>query len=481
MSKTTEAGAAIEAEGARDWIAPAVIAACGFVAVCAVCWPGFMSPDSVEQLRQARDHIYSDDHPPLMAMIWAVADRLLPGPAGMLLLLNALYWGGLLVCARYWPLPRRARTIAFALVAAFPPLLVNLGVIWKDILMQGALVCVLAAYLRYRRSHGLIPLAVALVFSVLAIAARHNAAAAVWPLLVLFAAEHPRWSSRLARWKRWLGAMGISLALVAVMQQGITRSLAPFVKRQTHFWQVGLLFDLAGMSVVEGELLFDPGARMLRKGVTIGVLSDKYNPRHPGSIFYGRHPVIKHTDDPDQLKAIAQNWARAIRQHPRAYLVSRWRVYRNLLGLSSTPPAYMVFAEIHKNKFGYALAPSPLRDRTVDAFELLAKTPLFRVWLYVFGGVLLFFASAAAFWFGGAPLALGLSLSGLIYHLTFALLSCSDDYRYSLWTITCTVLSACALPASLPEHWRARVSGLLSPRWAASRHQAGPVSHVRAN
>jgi hypothetical protein len=478
MTRTTEAGpAAVEAEGARAWIAPAVIAACGFVAVCTVCWPGFMSPDSVEQLGQARDHIYSDDHPPLMAMIWGVVNRLVPGPAGMLLLFNALYWGGLLVCARYWPLPRRARAIAFALVAAFPPLLVNLGVIWKDILMQGALVCVLAAYLRYRRSHGVLPLAVALVLSVVAIAARHNAAAAVWPLLVLFIAEHPRWKPQLARWKRWLGAVGISLALVVVMQQGITRSLSPFVNRQTHFWQVALLFDLAGMSVVEGELLFDSRIDILRRGVTIDDVSSKYNPRHPGSLFYGRRRTIKHTDDPDRLRAIAQNWLRAVREHPRAYVVSRWRIYRNLLGLTSTTPAYMVYAEIHKNKYGYRLAPSPLRDQIVHVFESLSTTLLFQVWLYVFVGVLLLIVSAVAFWFGGPPLALGLSLSGLLYHLTFALLSCSDDYRYSLWTIACTVLSACALPASLPEQWRGRVNWR-SPRLAATDLEQGVATHA---
>src|SRR5262249_54429090 len=134
--------------------------------------------------------------------------------------------------------------------------------------------------------------------------------------------------------------------------------------------------------------------------------------------------------------------------------------YRNLLGLTDTTPAYMVYAEIHRNPYKYALPVSPLRDHVVGAFQWLSSTLLFRVWLYVLACLVLLLVSAAAAWSGGSSLALALSASGVAYHLTFAVLACSDDYRYSLWTITCAILSACALPASLPEHWRARARRL---------------------
>lgn len=472
---TTEpsAATAVERDGLNAWIAPVITALLGFAAVCAICWPGFMSPDSVEQLVQAREHNYADDHPPIMAMIWSIVDRILPGPAGMLVLINALYWAGLLVTFRYWPLPRRARLFVFTLVAAFPPLLVNLGVIWKDILMQGALVSLLGCYLRYRRTRGFFAPLLALVFATLAIAARHNAAAAVWPLLALLVSAHPRWKPPLSRWKHALGALSISLLLVVALQQGVTRTLRPYV-RQTHAWQGSLLFDLAGMSVQTGKLLFEPSLGVLREGTTIELMKERYNPRHPGSLFYDRDPVIKLTTDPEGRQAVAQNWLRAVREHPGAYLKSRWRIYRNLLGLTSTKPGYMVFAEIVPNPYEYALSASPVRDRVVSAFGWLLSKLLFRVWLYVFGCLLLLLVSAAAAWSGGSALALGLSASGIGYHLTFALLVASDDYRYSLWTVTCAVLSACALPASLPESWRSRAQRLLPLRFSPRAPAASP-------
>jgi hypothetical protein len=454
------APATVERRGLSAWLLPSVTALLGFGAVCAVCWPGFMSPDSVEQLIQARNHTFSDDHPPLMAMIWTITDHLVPGPAGMLLLSNALYWGGLCVCFRYWPLRRRVRGIVFVIVAAFPPLLVNLGVVWKDILMQGALAALLATYLRYRRSHGVAPLVLAILFSVIAIGARHNGAPAAWPILALLVAAHPGWSAALPRWKRGIAALAIAFGIVIVLQQGVTRTLLPFV-RQTRFWQTAPLFDLAGMSARSGELLFDPKLEVLRRGTTLDVIRKNYNPRHPGSLFYAHHhrpPIIGHTDDPAQLAAIARNWWHAVLNHPRTYFASRRQVYGNLLGLSPVPPAYMVYAAIEPNPYGYELPPSRLRDRVVAAFEALATTPLFRVWIYVLGCLLLLVGSAAAFCFGGGALALALSLSGILYHVTYAVLAESDDYRYSLWTILCTLLALCALPSSLPKRWLTRAA-----------------------
>jgi hypothetical protein len=412
-----------------------------------------MSEDSVDQLVQAREHGFFDDHPPLMAMIWALTDLVVPGPGGMLLLFNALYWGGLLVSFRYWPLRPRARVIAFACVAVFPPLLVNLGVIWKDILMQGALVCLLAAYLRYRVSRGIVPLILGLVFSVIALAARHNSAAAVWPLLALLVAAHPRWSPTLSRWRRSLGALCISLVLLMASSQGLSRALSPFV-HQTHFWQIIPLFDLAGMSARADEMLFDRSIGIVRSDVSLEDIRRAYNPRHPLSLFYprGSEPLIGHTDDPQILSAIARNWWQAVAAHPLVYVESRFRVYRNMIGLSARP--YIVYAHIEPNPYGYTLPNSPLRDSVVSAFERLTPTPLFCIWLYLLVLSALLIQSAVAFRRGGSALALALSASGLFYHATFLLLSASDDFRYSLWTLLCAPLTACALPAAVGrEHW----------------------------
>ena len=66
----------------------------GLAAVVACFYPGYMSSDSVDQLGQARNGIYFPAHPPAMAFVWHWLDLAVPGPLGMLLLQNAMFWGG---------------------------------------------------------------------------------------------------------------------------------------------------------------------------------------------------------------------------------------------------------------------------------------------------------------------------------------------------------------------------------------------------
>src|SRR4051812_38167548 len=75
-----------------------VAAACALFTV-AVYFPGYMSPDSVEQLRQARFGVPNNMYPPLMAYIWSITDKIWPGPAGMLILNNIVFWFSLAAIA----------------------------------------------------------------------------------------------------------------------------------------------------------------------------------------------------------------------------------------------------------------------------------------------------------------------------------------------------------------------------------------------
>src|SRR5260370_15822462 len=73
----------------------------GIALTIACFYPGYMSPDSVEQFAQARSGLFTDWHPPIMSLLWRLADKLLPGPFGMLLLDNLLFWPGMaLICYR---------------------------------------------------------------------------------------------------------------------------------------------------------------------------------------------------------------------------------------------------------------------------------------------------------------------------------------------------------------------------------------------
>ena len=108
----------------------AVLAAVGALGTLAVRWPGTLTVDSTNQLRQVISGSYTDWHPPLMAFVW---HWLGASPEAMFVLQVTMFWAGLALVARAersgWPL----------LVGLSPIAVYYLGVIGKDTLLASAL------------------------------------------------------------------------------------------------------------------------------------------------------------------------------------------------------------------------------------------------------------------------------------------------------------------------------------------------------
>ena len=61
----------------------AAILAVAWAGLAVYAYPGYLSFDSGWQLREARTGVFSDWHPPVMAAIWSLVDRVVAGPIGM--------------------------------------------------------------------------------------------------------------------------------------------------------------------------------------------------------------------------------------------------------------------------------------------------------------------------------------------------------------------------------------------------------------
>src|SRR5436190_2041437 len=75
-------------------IKPRHILGVGWLLVLLYAFPGFMSTDSIDQLTQARTGVYTDWHPPLMALVWKLLDGIVSGPVLMLVLQTGLFLFG---------------------------------------------------------------------------------------------------------------------------------------------------------------------------------------------------------------------------------------------------------------------------------------------------------------------------------------------------------------------------------------------------
>jgi hypothetical protein len=157
--------------------------------------PGFMSNDTLYQLRQAQGtDALTDWHPPIMSLTW----RLLIDATGtigtMAALQQVVAWTGWFVVATsvYRAVGSRRWSLAFLALGLAPHILTISGVVWKDVQMAQAMLAATAIAMvglawRERRPAWLpwvlLPLAVALLGYALLV--RKNAVVAILPMLYL--------------------------------------------------------------------------------------------------------------------------------------------------------------------------------------------------------------------------------------------------------------------------------------------------------
>ena len=138
-----EARARLIGSGAGPGPGAARLAALGAIVLgaavsLAVNLPGHMSYDSVLQLAQGRTGVYNFWHPPIMAWLLGLFDRLSPGTALFVLFDTLLLYGALAVMVL---LPRRTSWPAAALIvvwAIIPDGLIYPGIVWKDVLFAAS-------------------------------------------------------------------------------------------------------------------------------------------------------------------------------------------------------------------------------------------------------------------------------------------------------------------------------------------------------
>lgn len=419
--------------------------------------PGALSQDSFSILAQARAGIFEDGHPPLMAAIWRVIDKLLPGSIGVLLLNLGLFYGGLLLIFR-WALPRYKGWVlpAFLVAGMFPPVLGILGAIWIDITMAGFFLLALGIFLigstcASKGQRATLYFAT-LLCTFLGIAIRHNAAAAGAPLITFFLFQIIRSKGSLLT--RVIAAMIGGLLVTVLLFLGARQVSSILTDVPRHLWRVAAVYDIAGTSHQENVYLFYPD---VIKDNSLDNVRTLYSPRSLAPLFLGQqiHALPEHQmaeAKPLQLnlsntsldERLSSNWMSVIFEHPAAYLRHRYNVFTSLITRSPWGLWAPVFDAVYPNDLG--IAERPVRRSVYFDWSkwLVLHTPLFIPLSYlILNGVALLPTLLLGLRLQNQPLLVAAALygSGLAHMAGLFLTAASADFRYSHWLITATVLA----------------------------------------
>lgn len=407
---------------ASDAIVVALATLVGALGWLVLFYPGLMSADSAGQLAEARRGVFSDAHPPLMAVVWRPLDRLVPGPLGMLLIQTAAFWSGLALLVRRLQAPAWAKALLVLAIGFAPPLVAIAGAIWKDVLMTALLV------LAFGLAGG------GKVFWVVALLAgmtRHNAIVAVAGAALLhFWAAGPSLRGSLravaATVVLFVAALALNAALVA-------QAVRPT--------QMVALFDLVGMAAVRGTTPDVPACYVRAAPVDAATVARSYDPR---SIIYAISPgsAFRYCFDAAASKRLVQTWLATAVRDPLAYSTHRRAVFAHLLGIHETPGNWIMTRSTYDPARYPGLdepAPQSARlawlERVVVA---LNASVTFRPWIY---GLTAIAACAIAalrrLWW---PFCI--AGSGIAYQAALLVVAPSEDYRYSLWMIMAGLISA---------------------------------------
>jgi len=429
-------------------LAPWLAAGLGLGVALWIFWPGYMSWDSAYQWWQARHDRFDSVHPPLMAMIWQLSDRVVEGPGGMFALQAALLWSALAMFAAALPL-RPAWRFAIVLGLGFwPPLFALLPHVWKDLWTLAGFAWALALLAHDLRAPHRGWRAGALIAITFACAFRHNALTGALPLVAWIG-----WREAVAaRWlptRRHLGAtvvFTVALMSTVMILSGLP-NFDPRVRHTEKVWSVVTLWDAAAVSLAEGALVYPP--ELVDPTLTLDELRGKFVDFSNTSVF--ETGKLRHSFDApytpaqrDALDALA--WSLP-RDHAPAYFAHRWRLTRLLLGWdrAGLPDGLVMMPGLHQYQDNPPVPPQTgaLHARMLAMLQSLVDTPLFAGWIYLLLCVGVMAAAAAkrvrTAGTGAANaaviLAAAVAASSLAYALPLTLASGSAEFRYLAWPV----------------------------------------------
>ena len=409
-----------------------LLAVAGFFLTVYAFHPGLMSVDSVAQYRQVLTGKYTDSHPPVMAFIWGVLNRLVPGPVGMLWLHAAMLWGGLALFAGV--LYKQGRRHAWLLVlAGFAPQVAGIsGVIWKDVGMATSLL--MAAALLFGAANGALNrrlgLALALFFIAYATLVRSNGIAASLPLLLaLVAVARPRYHV----------ANCLLFSLILVIGIGGLKVGLEYGKldsEKTHFWQQIALHDLTGMRCRGGKASI-PDAFVVDQNICRG-----YDPYHVDPLIFGPSAPLRSRLDAAALDQLREAWLASVATEPALYLRHRLRAFSGLLGIPVLPAHYVYLVQdgMQPNIWGIVAHDNALRSMLYRIVATLSEGWAFKGWFWCSVALLLALRS----WRIKGPLAVNtlLPISALCYAASYLPTTPAPNYRYLYWTVLATIIAA---------------------------------------
>jgi hypothetical protein len=434
---------------------PRQILLAGWLGFMAYAFPGYMSFDSIVQLRESRRGYYIDGHPPAMAALWRIVELFVAGPIGMLVIQTTCFLvGGYLVFSRLMSARRAAVTAS--LLLWFPPIAAVMAVIWKDSQMAAFLVLGFGLIIQDRRRTRIWGLVALLAATLM----RHNALVITGPLIVICFTWDP--AHRFVKRHAIAIAAWVAVTFTAQVISGI------LTDEEQHIWHTSLaLCDMTATLRYTTTPLSDAelaptftGVEVLQRDAHAFARDADLSHEYVNTLWKTTYKLFGLPHTKADRDAVTRAWKQLVFSHVDAYLAYRWEIFSRLLGVRDNDggsPVYNWFSDVQDpfysaSRADHDAAPAHFQDVLRRGIHIVGTTPIFEVFVYVALCVLLIpfaFADRRVL----ALIASAITSEGVLF-----VLAPTSDWRYSFWLILAVTVSVVMLVAIRMQRRSAAVS-----------------------
>lgn len=369
--------------------------------------PGLMSSDSIYQYKQALSVSFTDHHPAMMSIWWAVLLTIHKSPIVLLIFHLSMLWIALGLFARKYK-------NNYILLIGLLPFVINFSaVLWKDVGLAYSWFLALAILLCLEGSTKNRIFFLLLLFYGAAV--RPNALAAILPILMYFFIYKCKF--------RLIVSGFFSLVTVAIfilVNNFITYDVLDTTKMQAGP-KIIMAHDLSGISKITNHNYFPTDINEL---YDVEKIILRYDPATIQSVFSGPRPNFSYGKM--EISTLFESWKTAIIANPQLYIQLRWKNFKALLRLGESEGFYLWVNPKHAKyaKLGVEYQTNILYKVVHEYVMLFERSFLFKGWFWLSLSIIL-----TLFW-KIDKLSSTLGLSSSFYILPYFFIGQSPDFRY---------------------------------------------------
>jgi hypothetical protein len=400
-------------------------------------FPGYMSTDSLNQLKQALGlRQYYDWHPPVMALVWSIGIRVTGSTGGMLVLQLSVLWASLYLLVTYIYRITKSKPLSLLpIVFGLLPFVVNIaGVIWKDVHMAFALLFATVLILYYgnsgKRTKQLLIGIITLSF-VYAIMLRYNAILAVIPIAYLFVTKIDT--------RRLVHAGYLLALLMMAIIANMTIAVVLNVEKSNPVSSI-MLDDVVNVLSIR-----DIDGLNIEQTIKNDLVAVKRSCESKGIVLHSylfcstpeqrNHTQYKYNSD------IRYAWGSMLKHQSSGYIKYRIKTFGIFIAVPQSYQ-YITHSRIDPNNLGQSVR-HPNAGQALDTYvvNVVAKDLgiLFRpyFWLLLSGGLIILAKKIAS---RHRRMIYVLSASSIMYIIGYFPAVIAADYRYIYWSvIACSI------------------------------------------